>query len=65
MKNLVNVALINNYIKDKGLTKSQFCKRCNITILDLNNVMNAIYDFNVLFRISRELNITMRELTKT
>lgn len=39
--NQYNITLIKNYIKEKGLTKIEFCKSCDISQSCLNNIING------------------------
>ena len=41
MKDTINIELIENYIKDKRLTKKQFCSLCNISYGTLNKLIKG------------------------
>ena len=41
MKNTINIELIEKYIKDKRLTKKQFCSLCNISYGTLNKLIKG------------------------
>lgn len=56
MKTPIKTELIENYIKENGISKTGFCKSCKISTSTLNNIY-ANKDFNLisLFKIARKL----------
>ena len=63
MKNLINTQLIENYIKENGLSKTKFCKICNISLSTYKRIMtDKNVRINALFRISRVLKIPFYQI---
>lgn len=56
--------LIDNYIKENKISKTEFCKRCKIS----PQTLKSVYDeephthFKTLFKIARTLNIKIYDL---
>ncbi|MDE7394871.1 MAG: helix-turn-helix domain-containing protein [Clostridiales bacterium] len=63
MKNPVNTQRINEYIKKNGLTATDFCQKCKISILTFNQI-SAGKDFELiaLFRIARVMEVDICDL---
>lgn len=61
---MFNNDLINNYIKEQGLSKQKFCKMCKISVGTLNKVLLNKDNVGIiaLFKIARVLNIRICEL---
>ncbi len=64
MGNNINIKLIENYIKEKNLTKIKFCKICKISLGTLNKIMTNNKNFSIvtLFKIAKILNIQIYQL---
>lgn len=64
MGNNVKIKLIENFIKEKHLTKSKFCKMCKIDLSTLNKIMADGENFRItaLFKIAKVLNIHIYQL---
>ena len=64
MKTLVKKELIDEYIRKNKLTKTQFCKLCNVDIRTLRNIYSGDIDFQIifLFRVARRLNVGIGQL---
>lgn len=64
MKRLINIDLINDFIKEKKLTKKTFCRLCKIS----RYILNKIYNDNVsvgiksIFKIARTINVEISKL---
>ena len=60
MYQLVNVALITEYIKTNHLTKKEFCKQCEISTSTFYKIMEG-KNFNLisLFRIAKRMNVDL------
>ena len=63
-KNKVNIELITNYLKENNLSKTKFCKVCNVSIKTLNKILSGNLNFiiHLLFRIVNVLNIEFYEI---
>lgn len=57
MKEVFRTNLINEYMKEKGLSKTQFCKECKINIVSLNKILTNDFDIDlkVIFKICKIL----------
>lgn len=64
MKNTIKTELIENFIKENNLSKSRFCKMCNISQSTLNKIMNNSENFRIiaLFKIARVLKIQVYQM---
>ena len=61
--NTVNVSKIRNYIEEHGLTKTEFCKRCGISISAFNRALAGMNGkLSTLFKIAKEMKIHIHEL---
>lgn len=56
--------IIVKYIKDNNLSKSEFAKRCKISIGVLNKILSNKINFktNALFKVARYLKVEVVEL---
>ena len=56
---IVKTEIIKNYITQEKITKTEFCKRCQIGIGTYNKIMknNTNIRLTVLFKIARVINI--------
>lgn len=63
MKNQINFQLINDYMEERGLSKTCFCSMCKISVSTLNRILTG-KNFNsvALFRIARLLNVPIYKL---
>lgn len=64
MKNTIKTELIENFIKDNNLSKSKFCKMCQISQSTLDKIMTNGENFKIiaLFKIARVLKIQVFEI---
>ncbi len=64
MKSILNIDLINDYIKKNNLTNAGFCKLCNISEETFKLILNDNTDIDLtdLFRISRILGVRICEM---
>ena len=68
MKAKINIQIIENYLKQHNLTKTKFCKICNISLSTFNRLMNnntkvsakAIYNISVATKISADVIINIK-----
>lgn len=60
----MNPLKIIEYIREHKLTKSEFCKICNITLATLDDIVyyGACKDFEIAEKISDAMNIGVYEL---
>lgn len=51
--------LIENYLKEHNISKTKFCKDCNINYNALNKILNNKYQikFSTLFKVCKKLEI--------
>ncbi len=63
MNNLINIEIINTYIKENKLTKTGFCKKCKVGLSTFNKIISG-KNFNLifLFRIAKTMKIGIAEL---
>ncbi len=63
-KTVINIKLIENYIKEHKLSKKQFAQMCNISTWVLRKVLKNNTNFRIvyLFRIARVLNIKIKDI---
>ena len=63
-KKIIKTELIENYIMDNKISKSKFCRQCHIGYKTLKKVLHNQFDFDivVLFKISRLLDIYIKDL---
>ncbi len=63
MKNEFKKEIIETYLKENKLSKTEFCKLCGITSYTLMHVMNnGNYKINALFKIARVLKLQVYQL---
>ena len=64
MKNFIKKSLIEDYMKEKNLTRETFAKMCRIPFKTLNNILSGRKSFYIsdIFKISKALDIYMTEL---
>jgi len=61
---LIKSEIIVKYIKDNNLSKSEFAKRCKISIGVLNKILsnNPNFRANALFKVARYMGVHIKEL---
>lgn len=64
MKNIIKTELIQKYIEENNITKTNFCKQCKISISTLNLLLKnkAKTKIETLIKISKSTKITIDEL---
>ena len=63
MKELVKTYIIKDYIKEKNLTKTEFYKRCKISIYTLNKILSRKnFEISALFKIAKVLELEVYQL---
>lgn len=64
MKNIINTKLIENFMKEKNLSKTQFCKLCKISPRTLEKIFNDEYDYDLraLFKTAKCMNLKIYQL---
>ena len=63
MKKYINIQLIEKYIKDKKLSMSRFCKKCNIKIDTFYKIMlNKNVMINSLYKVANGMEIKFNEM---
>lgn len=63
MKELVKTYIIKDYIREKKLTKTEFCKLCKISIHTLNKILSGKnFEISALFKIAKVLEMEVYQL---
>ncbi len=64
MKNFIKKSLIEDYLKEKNLSRETFAKMCRIPFKTLNNILSGRKSFYIsdVFNISKVLEVDMTEL---
>lgn len=64
MKNFIKKSLIEDYLKEKNLSRETFAKICRIPFKTLNNILSGRKSFYIsdVFKISKVLEVDMTEL---
>ena len=64
MENNIKVELIENYIKENGLTNTQFCKHCKISYGTFLRIKRGEVGVKItaLFRMARVMKIHIKDL---
>lgn len=64
MKEIFNLEIIKNYIRDSNLTKTKFCKLSNISLKIFNKILNQQLNFRsiAIFRIAKTIKIPVHLL---
>lgn len=64
MKNFIKKSLIEDYLKEKKLSRETFAKICRIPFKTLNNILSGRKSFYIsdVFKISKVLEVDMTEL---
>ncbi len=60
----IDVQLIKNYLKNRGLTRTHFCKECKISIVDFNKILTESTNIKlvVLFKIAQLMGVPVLKL---
>ncbi len=66
MQEYVKTELIERFIKEKGLTNTEFCKQCRIGYATFLKIKRGEYSVRVsaLFRIAKMLGVHVKELIR-
>lgn len=64
LKRIIKIELILNYIKQNNLTKTKFCKLCNISYSTFLKILNddLNFDSRATFKIARFMKIKVCKL---
>lgn len=64
MKTIINTKLIENFMKEKNLSKTQFCKLCKITPRTPEKIFNDEYDYDLraLFKMAKLMDLKIYQL---
>lgn len=64
MKYRLKTEIIENYIKENNLTKTEFCRGCKVSLYLFNKIMKGYLNFDVriLLRIARLIKIEVYKL---
>ncbi len=64
MDKYIKTELIENFMKEKGLSKTKFCKMCRIGLRSYEKVMNNNFHFrvNILFKIAKTMGLQAYQL---
>ena len=65
MNNHVKTQIIIDYLKNNNMSKTAFCKKCNLSVKTYEKIING-EDFKVvaLFKIARLINCQIHNLVK-
>lgn len=63
-KKVINISVIENYLKDTNLSKNKFCKNYKFSISTLNNILKNNLNINIkaIFKLAKIINIKVSEL---
>ncbi len=66
MNKEVNIEPIETYMRKNLLSRTQFCKRCGISISTLNKILcgDGNYRLNALLKISRAIDVPFTDFFK-
>ena len=64
MDNVIKTEIIENFLIEKKLSKSKFCKMCKITPVTLQKIIANKYNFRIgaLFRMAKVMIIEFCEI---
>ncbi|MBE5756403.1 MAG: helix-turn-helix transcriptional regulator [Clostridiales bacterium] len=64
MKEKFNVKIIKDYLEQKGICKTNFCKKCHMSVTSYNKILENNHSIScvVLFKIARELKVGIVDL---
>ncbi|MBR2614855.1 MAG: helix-turn-helix transcriptional regulator [Clostridia bacterium] len=58
----LNTKPILNYLEKNNLSKTDFCKKCNISLQTLNNILTGKnFKFKTLFKIARQIDCYIKD----
>ncbi len=60
----INIQRIQSYIRENKMSKTAFCKKCNISYHTLQKIFNNTFNGNIiiLFKIARVLDVAIKDL---
>ncbi|MBQ7307266.1 MAG: helix-turn-helix transcriptional regulator [Clostridia bacterium] len=66
MKNTINIEIIENFMFENKISKTEFCKMCEISLSTLNKIMNNDDNFETiaLFKIAKVIKIRVYQMFK-
>ena len=66
MEDKINMELIEKYIKENNLSKTQFCQKCKIGLRSYEKLMNnnLEIDLRVFVKVAKVMNIRLCEMFK-
>jgi len=64
MKEIFNLEIIKNYMRDNNLTKTKFCKLSKISVKTFNKIINQQANFRsiAIFRVAKTMQIPVHLL---
>jgi len=64
MEKLIKTEVIESYIKEKGISKTKFCKICKISFSTFKKILNNDRNFGIvaLFKIARVMKINICDI---
>lgn len=64
MKDIIKTEIIENFIQENNISKTQFCKLCKINLKTLNKILSNNTDFGViaLFKIAKVMKIQVYQI---
>lgn len=63
MENQINVNKILDYIKANNLSKTEFCKNCNMSVSTLNAILtNKNFKLTAIFKIARAMTCHIKDM---
>lgn len=66
MDNLIKTELIEEFLKEKEWSKSEFCRQCKISYKTFQKIMSNDYNFDLraLFRVCRIMGVDIYKIFK-
>ncbi len=66
MKNIINVDVINNYLKENKMTKKELCEKSKISIGVLYKILaNKNFSIVSIFKLAKTIDIRVCEMFKS
>ena len=66
MKEIIDVKMIEEYLEKNHFTKTEFCKRCGISMATLNRILlNQNINVLSLFRVAKEMNVPLHKMFRS
>ena len=64
MQEYVKIELIEQFIKEQGVTNTEFCKLCKISYSTFSKIKRGAYNvkINAIFKIARTVGVKAHEL---